>query len=68
MKQQWTLKRVRICFFTLRQGVTLSYQEGILVLDLGEHGSGRTTRSVAVSELNNLRTFFRHLFTRNFRK
>lgn len=42
---------------TLRQGVTLSYQEGIMVLDLGEHGSGRTTRSVAVSELNNLRIY-----------
>lgn len=43
--------------FTLRQGVKLIYENGILVLDLGKHGSGRTTRSVAVSELSSLRVY-----------
>ena len=41
----------------LREGVKLSYDNGVFVLDLGECGSGRTTRSAAVSELNRLRIY-----------
>lgn len=44
-------------FLTLRCGVSLYYKDGVLVLNLGECGSERTTRSVAVSELDNLRIY-----------
>lgn len=43
--------------FTLRQGVKLIFEDGILTLDLGEHGYGRTSRSVAVSDLKKLQVY-----------
>lgn len=42
---------------TLRKGVSLNYEEGILTMDLGDCGSGRTTRQVKLEELKNLRIF-----------
>lgn len=42
---------------TLRKGVTLSYEDGILTLNLGTYGCGRTTRSVAISHLQALRIY-----------
>lgn len=54
----------KICFdhckgmiLTLREGVELRYQEGLLTLDLGEHGSKRTPRSVKIDELKNVWIF-----------
>lgn len=41
----------------LRKGVSLTYKEGVLKLDLGQCGSGRTTRSVAVPRLEKLQIF-----------
>ena len=42
---------------TLREGITLSYKDEILTLDLGEYGAGRTTRKVHVKELSHLQIF-----------
>lgn len=42
---------------TLKKGVTLSYRDGLLTLDLGDCGAGRTTRSVRIGELRDLRIF-----------
>ncbi|MDO4295659.1 MAG: glycoside hydrolase family 32 protein [bacterium] len=42
---------------TLRKGVTLHYQNHLLTLDLGEHGSGRGERSVQLTQLENLRIY-----------
>lgn len=42
---------------TLREGIILSYEEGILTLDLGNYGSGRTTRKVQVEDLKYLQIF-----------
>lgn len=42
---------------TLRKGVTLTWEQGILTLDLGDHGCGRTTRSVEVERLGKLQIF-----------
>lgn len=42
---------------TLRDGVTLCYADHRMVLDLGNAGSGRTERSVAVESLRKLRIF-----------
>lgn len=41
----------------LRSGVTLSYEDGLLTLDLGTCGSGRTIRRAEVEELRNLQVF-----------
>lgn len=42
---------------TLREGITLSYQNEILTLDLGEYGAGRMTRKVHVESLEYLQIF-----------
>lgn len=42
---------------TLREGITLSYKDEILTLDLGAYGAGRTTRKVHVKELSHLQIF-----------
>jgi beta-fructofuranosidase len=42
---------------TLRDGITLSYKDKILTLDLGEYGAGRTTRKVHVDTLRKLQIF-----------
>ena len=42
---------------TLREGITLSYKDKILTLDLGEYGAGRTTRKVRVESLEYLQIF-----------
>ena len=42
---------------SMRKGITLSYQDEILTLDLGAFGAGRTTRSVKVTELEHLQIF-----------
>lgn len=42
---------------TLREGITLSYKDQILTLDLGEYGSGRTTRKVKLEKLEHLQIF-----------
>lgn len=42
---------------TLKEGVTLSYDSGLLTLDLGDFGAGRTTRCAALDELKDLRIF-----------
>ena len=66
----WNGRRKSLCFelcltldicekmnLTLRKGVTLTWEHGILTLDLGTCGSGRTTRSVEVECLENLRIY-----------
>lgn len=42
---------------TLKKGVTLSYKDGLLTLDMGDYGAGRTSRSVLLDELKDLRIF-----------
>lgn len=42
---------------TLRPGVTLVYDNGLLTLDLGDKGSGRTRRCVTAEHLQELRIF-----------
>lgn len=42
---------------TLRDGVTLSYSDGMLTLRLKKGGFGRTARSVELSSLNRLRIY-----------
>lgn len=42
---------------TIRDDVTLSYQNGLLTLDMGNSGSGRTRRSVLLEQLTDLRIF-----------
>lgn len=42
---------------TLREGVRLIWKDGLLTLDLGTYGAGRTERKVNLSELNDLRIF-----------
>ena len=42
---------------TLKKGVTLSYGDGLLTLDLGDFGAGRTTRCAGLDELKDLRIF-----------
>ncbi len=42
---------------TLRQGVTMVWKDGLLTLDLGQCGSGRTSRSVRLERLDSLRVF-----------
>lgn len=42
---------------TLREGITLSYEDRILTLDLGTCGAGRGTRKVQVEELRHLQIF-----------
>ena len=42
---------------TLRNGVTLEWKEGLLTLDLGPCGSGRTSRSVELDRLDHLQIF-----------
>lgn len=42
---------------TLREGVTLTYEGGILTLDLGKYGAGRTTRKVQLKSLDRLQIF-----------
>ncbi len=41
----------------LREGITLSYCDHILTLDLGEYGAGRTVRSVRLERLEHLQIF-----------
>lgn len=42
---------------TLKKGIHLSFGGGMLTLDLGNFGAGRTSRSVALDELKDLRIF-----------
>lgn len=42
---------------TLREGITLSYEDEVLTLDLGAYGSGRTTRKVRLESLEQLQIF-----------
>lgn len=42
---------------TLRSNVTLDYGDGLLTLDMGDGGSGRTRRSVEISYLKELHIF-----------
>ena len=42
---------------TLREGITLSYEDRVLTLDLGAYGAGRTTRKVRVESLKYLQIF-----------
>lgn len=42
---------------TLREGITLSYEDQVLTLDLGAYGAGRTTRQVRVESLEYLQIF-----------
>lgn len=42
---------------TLRPGVTLVYRDGLLTLDLGDKGCGRTSRSVELESLRELQIF-----------
>lgn len=42
---------------TLREDITLTYSDHILTLNLGNHGAGRTTRSVYVESLEHLQIF-----------
>lgn len=42
---------------TLRKGITLSYRNHILTLDLGQYGAGRTTRKVRLEKLTYLQIF-----------
>ena len=42
---------------TIRDDVTLSYEDGLLTLDMGTSGSGRTRRSVLLEQLTDLRIF-----------
>ena len=41
----------------LRKGVTLSYEAGLMTLDMGDCGSGRTIRQVNISGLKKLQIF-----------
>ena len=41
----------------LREGITLSYADEILTLDLGQYGAGRKTRKVRVKELKKLQIY-----------
>lgn len=52
-----TFAQCRDMVLTLRKDVTLSFEKGILTLNLGKCGSGRTTRSVALSSLEKLRIY-----------
>ena len=42
---------------SLREGVSLIYENGVLTLDLGSCGAGRTCRSVSLTALRDLRVF-----------
>lgn len=50
-------KRCHEMTMTLREGVTLSYKDHILTLNLGVYGSGRTTRKVKLEKLEYLQIF-----------
>ena len=50
-------KRCREMTMTLREGITLSYKDNILTLNLGVYGSGRTTRKVKLEKLEPLQIF-----------
>ena len=41
----------------LRKGITLSYEDEIVTLDLGDCGAGRGTRKVRIEKLRNLQIF-----------
>ena len=42
---------------TLREGISLSYEDQVLTLDLGEYGAGRTKRQVRLESLEQLQIF-----------
>ena len=50
-------KRCREMVMTLREGITLSYKDNILTLNLGVYGSGRSTRKVRLEKLEHLQIF-----------
>ena len=50
-------KRCREMVMTLREGITLSYKDNILTLNLGVYGSGRLTRKVRLEKLEHLQIF-----------
>ena len=50
-------KRCREMVMTLREGITLSYKDYILTLNLGVYGSGRSTRKVRLEKLEHLQIF-----------
>ena len=52
-----SLQACRDMRLTLRDDVTLSYENGLLTLDMGTCGSGRTRRSVSLEQLTGLRVF-----------
>ncbi len=53
---------------TIRDDVTLSYQDGLLTLDMGNSGSGRTRRSVFTGTAYGPAHIFRHHFAEIFVK
>lgn len=42
---------------TLQKGITLTYEDELLTLDLGQYGAGRTTRKVCIKSLDYLQIF-----------
>ena len=48
---------IRDRVMTLREGITLSYKDNILTLNLGVYGSGRSTRKVRLEKLEHLQIF-----------
>lgn len=52
-----TFSSCRSMELQLREEVTLSFRDGVLTLDLGKGGSGRGSRSVALSGLEDLRIY-----------
>ena len=57
-------KRCREMVMTLREGITLSYKDNILTLNLGVYGSGRSPRKVRLEKLD----FSGHFIFRNLCK
>ena len=58
-------KRCREMVMTLREGITLSYKDNILTLNLGVYGSGRSTRKVRLEKLEHLQIFCGYFILRN---
>lgn len=58
-------KRCREMVMTLREGITLSYKDNILTLNLGVYGSGRSTRKVRIRKIRASSDFCGHFIFRN---
>ncbi|MGI6500269.1 MAG: glycoside hydrolase family 32 protein [Anaerostipes sp.] len=52
-----SFKKCESFSMTLRYGVTLTYEDQVLTLNLGEFGCGRKTRKVQIKQLENLHIF-----------